>query len=323
MSYRRRFVTVRWLVLGAALACNVPAAAQAQDRSTPLSNVLTGEAYSAYESGRLLYKDGDNAGALAKFSRAYELSRDARLLWNMGACEKELRHYARATTLIARYLKEGAGKLSADNLASAAETQKALRAFYSIVTLQQAPEGARVFVDGASVGTVPLAEPLALDLGPRTLRVELAGYEPFETKINVPGSTDLAVDVALKPAKQAASRLVVDTAEGDTVLVDDKAVGNGRWEGPLSPGRHSVKVTREGKQSYESVVQLGAGETSTVSVVLASDERGAPLWPWIAGGVVVLGGAAVGGYFLFRPKTEAEPPVGKLGTVVLPGSMRW
>lgn len=323
-------MTGRWLIFAAAFACAAPAAAQQReqqpqtDRATPLSNVLSGEARAAYESGRLLYKDGDNAGALAKFNRAYELSSDVRLLWNMAACEKALRHYARATTLIARYLKDGAGKLSAENVASAVETQKALRAFYSIVSLPDAPAGARVSVDGALVGTVPLSEPLALDLGPRVLRVESEGFAPFESKISVPGSTDLSVKVALTPAKGATSRLVVDTSEGDTVIVDGKPVSEGRWEGPLAPGQHTVKVTREGRQSFESVVQLAAGQTNTVSVALAPDKSGSSIWPWIAGGALIVGGAVVGGYFLFKPKNEAgEPPVGKLGTVVLPGSMRW
>jgi len=38
------------------------------------------------------------------------------------------------------------------------------------------------------------------------------------------------------------------------------------------------------------------------------------VWPWVVGGVVVAAGAAVGGYFLFRPHDQTSPvPNGTFG----------
>ena len=100
-------------IAGLILLFPVVASAATPPTPAPLTKSLTGEAKAAYDSGRLLFEDGDSPGALAKFSRAYDVSHDARLLWNMASCEKELRHYGRAAALIGRYLQEGGDRISA------------------------------------------------------------------------------------------------------------------------------------------------------------------------------------------------------------------
>jgi hypothetical protein len=289
------------------------------DDRTSLSTTLVGEARASYEAARLLYNDGDNAGALTKFKRAYDLSKDPRLLWNMAASEKALRHYARAASLITRYLSEAEGKLTPQNVANAVETQKALRAFYSVVNLTGVPASARVLVDG----TPAVESPLALDLGEHSIRVEREGFEPFATTVTVPGNTPVNVAVVLTATRAAPGRLVISAHAGDLVAVDRNAATAGRWEGALPAGEHVVRVTADGKKPYETKVALLSGETKTVQVSLEEEPRGS-LWPWIVGGTVLVGGAVVGGYFLFKPKDEpGQPPVGKLGTVPLPASVRW
>ncbi|HKQ70065.1 MAG TPA: PEGA domain-containing protein, partial [Polyangiaceae bacterium] len=232
----------------------------------PLASALGGNAKVEYEQGRLLYNDSDFAGALVKFKNAFDLSSEPRLLWNMAACEKALRHYARAYSLVNRYLKEGASVITAESRANAEETRRALRAFYSLVELRGAPSGARVFVDGQEVGNTPLTE-LALDLGSHTLRLEREGLEPFEAKVDVPGTTDATVHVAMKPRPNAA-RLTVTAGEGDSVAIDGKIKGVTRWEGALPAGEHEVNVTAPGKKPYETRFDLRPGTNRTVQITL-------------------------------------------------------
>ena len=288
----------------------------------PLGTSLTGPARVAYDAGKLAYAAGDMAGALAQFTRAHELSGDPRLLWNMAACEKSVRHYARATTLVSRYLKEGAGILTADAVASAVETQKALRAFYSVLSFRNAPDGARVTVDGEFVGTLPLAQDLAIDIGPHAVRVEKEGFVPFTANVSAPGQTDLTLEVTLRREDNAA-RLAIQTDAAGAIAGDGVVVGTGRWEGALAAGPHTVRVSATGKKTHEASVDVAAKEARTLQISL-EDEAKMPLWPWIVGGAAVVGGAVVGGYFLFKPKEEpGQVPVGKLGTVVLPSGVRF
>ena len=111
----------------------------------PLAETLTGMARAEYEAGRLLYADGDYAGAALKFQLAYEQSKDPRLLWNMAACEKNLRHYAKVVELVERYIAEGGTRLKPEDRAEADALLGTVRAFISTVTLDVQPEGARRF----------------------------------------------------------------------------------------------------------------------------------------------------------------------------------
>jgi hypothetical protein len=288
----------------------------------PLSQSLTGEAKAAYDSGKLLFEDGDSQGALSKFSYSYSLSHDPRLLWNMATCEKELRHYARASALIGQYLKEGGNRLTAEQRQSALETQNALSAFYVSLKLTGVPDGATVFLDGTEVGQAPLSEPLFVDLGPRLLRVEQPGFEPNETKLDVAGGGELEVKVTLTPltvASVTAPRLsIVSSGANDILAIDGKVVGSRRWEGPLTAGEHTVRVTAAHKKAYEARVQLTPGSTRTLEVTLEDEKHAMPIWPWVAGGAALVAGAAVGGYFLLKPQDSGGGhPQGSLATVYL------
>lgn len=289
----------------------------------PLTQSLKGEAKAEYDSGKLLFEDGDSPGALAKFTHAYDLSHDPRLLWNMASCEKELRHYARAAALIGRYLQEGSDRISASQRKSAVETQTALTAFYANVKLSGAPDGANVFVDGSQVGQAPLTEPLLLDLGTRTVRVEQPGFEPFEKKVEIAGGGELEVAVTLTPVAVvivAPPVLSVQTSgTRDIIAIDGKVVGSQRWQGAVAVGEHSVRVTAPGKKPYESHIQLLAGSTRSLQVALEDEANGSTVWYWVAGGAAVAAGAVVGGYFLFKPQdAPGTHPEGKLTTVYLP-----
>src|SRR6476469_2894036 len=83
-----------------------PAAPPPPAGPKPLSDALTSGPNAYCEAARLLYGDGDHAGALVKFQAAFDQSKDPRLLWNMAACEKNLRHYAKVMALVERYVKE-------------------------------------------------------------------------------------------------------------------------------------------------------------------------------------------------------------------------
>src|SRR6478736_4874903 len=116
---RLRSRSLAALLAASVLASLAPAAAappptaKAPAGPKPLAETLTGEAKSAYDSARVLFGDGDFGGALVKFQAAYDKSKDPRLLWNMAACEKNLRHYARTLQLVRRYAAEGGSVLTA------------------------------------------------------------------------------------------------------------------------------------------------------------------------------------------------------------------
>jgi hypothetical protein len=104
-AWASRLKPVEWNRI-AALADN-----QMSDESWPeqarVSLVADTSIAYRYKSAKLLFDDGDHAGALTRFKRAYDVSKDVALLWNIGVCEKELNHCAGSARVVSRYLKEG------------------------------------------------------------------------------------------------------------------------------------------------------------------------------------------------------------------------
>jgi len=282
----------------------------------PLSQSLKGAAREAYGSAEILSRNSDFPGALSKYRQAYELSNDPRLLFNMALCERSLHAYARMQALLLQYKREAATTISTEDRADVDAALAAIQRLVGAIRLEVDEVGATVTVDGEPAGTTPLASPVVLDLGEHTVVVSKAGFEDVTRAVKIDGGSEMPVAVQLVEQKHVA-QLVVASDEGATVILDDQVVAKGRFEGSLPAGAHALRVTEPGRRSYTAQLDLRDGETRTVQVTLESDRHGAPIWPWVAGGVAVAAGLAVGGYFLFRsPSTEA-PVSGAFGTVQL------
>ena len=275
----------------------------------PLSESLTGEAKTAYEDAKRFFRDGDFGEALLEFEKAHTASHDPRLLWNMAVCAKNLRRYARVLDLVERYLQEGGELLADADRQQAQEFSTAVQAFVGTLALTSQPPGASVFVDEVSMGTTPLARPLRLDPGLRRIRISRPGFKDEVRTEEVQGGARLELAITLE-AQRREGRIVVAAGAGDAIALDGKTRGTGRWDGTVPAGKHELRISAPGKKTSTSAIDLHEGETRTVDVALEAEpgRGGVPAWVWIGGGAVLVAGAVVGGYFLFRPSTPA--PVG-------------
>jgi hypothetical protein len=289
--------------------------------TAPLGESLQGSALADYAAARVLYEDGDYEGAQTKLAAAYEASKDPRLLWNMAACEKALRHYASVIVLLERYLKESSALIGDDERKATHELVETVRGFVDELRLDVQPAGVDVLIDGVQVATTPLDRPLWVDMGKRRLRLQKPGFVTYETEIDLPGgkSVDLKVELAAE-VHEGTLRIVSDARA--VITIDGHVVGTGTWTGQLSSGVHTVHIEAAGKRPHDSSVVIKDRDTSSVHANLI-DERSGPgmtaqdsssgaLW-WIVGGVA-LAGAGVGGYFLLRPGDDPSlPESGTLG----------
>ena len=296
-------------------APTAPAAAPAAP--APLAESLRGMARADYAAARILYEDGDYAGALTKLQSAYDASKDPRLLWNMAACEKALRHYVSVLDLLERYASQGSHLISEEERQATAQLVETVQAFVNQLTLEVAPDGADVLVDGAKLGTTPLPGPLRLDMGKRLLRIEKPGYLPHEREVDLPGGKSASLSVQLAPeVHEGVLRVVSDPAA--VISIDGHVVGTATWSGTLPSGAHSVHVSATGKLPHQTEVVIKDHDTSSVVVNLVS-EAPAPMahpsttiW-WVLGGVA-LAGAGLSAYLLARPgDPPRQPDLGSWG----------
>lgn len=299
-----------------ALLLSLPVQAQESDgqarETAPLAESLGGTAKQEYEAARILFDDGDFLGAIAKFKRAYELSGDPRLLWNQAVCEKELRHYARSAELIRRYLAEGADLLEPQKKDEVQRILDSLKRFSSRVVFSGVPNGASLRIDGEAIGVMPLSGPLVLDLGTHKIEISFPGYQTWVREVDIPGSAPVNVRVKLEPETQLA-QLSIRTHRGASIQIDGAFVGEGRYDGALEPGSHTIVVSQKGKKTETRTIDLLSGGRRTLDVSLRDSAGAGPL-PWILGGAVLVGGAVVTGFLMTQPG-NFEGPTGTLGTI--------
>jgi hypothetical protein len=299
-----------------ALTTLPPAAARAQAAPPPLSQALHGEGKQAYDSAKLLAENNDFGGALEEFSHAYRLSKDPRLLYNMAICEKGLHHYARMKAVLEQYLREGGAAVDADSRAVAQQALTAIKSLVASLRVNANEGGAEVLVDGRTVGKTPLAAPVSVDLGPHKVTVQKEGFDTAEQSVDAAGGTEVPVSFSLTASRHTAQLMVTADAAAAIVL-DGSNLAQGRFDGSVAPGPHHVTVSERGKQTFRADLDLREGETRQLQVTLEDEGHGSSPWPWIAGGVAVAAGLAVGGYFLFRPQPQTTTPVppGNIGSV--------
>jgi hypothetical protein len=289
----------------------------------PLAESLTGMAKAEYAAARILYDDGDFAGALEKLRSAYDLSKDPRLLWNMAACQKNLRHYAEVVRLVERYLNEGRSYVSDSDRTDATSLLDTVKDFISRLDVKSNQAGASVFIDDVAMGTTPLAAPLPVDMGSHKVRVSKAGFLDFATAVELPGGRPFSIAADLM-VEHHDGKLRVVAEPQDVLQIDGKVVGTGLWEGVLPSGTHSVYVTAKDKIAHQTEVVITDNQISSLHIALenrpvqAVVHSGVPAWVWIAGGVLVAGGG-VGAYFLLKPHDPGyqSPNEGNWGAISL------
>jgi len=141
-----------------------------------------------------------------------------------------------------------------------------------------------VWVDGQYVGYLDELKDrkkLLLLPGDHQLSVRQAGYQDFSQKIVVEPRLILTVPVKMQKASgdswpTVTAELKVDVKPSRAaVFVDDRYLGHaGELGGAfhsmlLSPGSHRIKVELPGYRTFESDVNMVAGQKSTVKTELA------------------------------------------------------
>lgn len=306
-------------------AASVPSASpsppsdQAPPAPKPLVETLSGQAAQDYQAALLLYGSGDYQGARRSFSSAYELSGDVRLLWNAAACEQALRRYSKAIVLVRRYLASSSPLITPEAERKAREFLEAALPLTVAFRVESEP-GAAAYLDDELVGTLPLDPEMRVDFGNHKLVLKKKGFVDATETFAVTSPREFIVTLGLMPELRR-GRLVVRASGGDSISLDGRFVGLGRFDGQVAAGNHQLKVQAEGARAFESRVLIDPDQTRFLEVTLERPDRGAlPTWVWWAGGAALVAGAGAAGYLLFRSSDDAEPgaPTGSMGNVQLP-----
>ncbi|HET9958060.1 MAG TPA: PEGA domain-containing protein [Polyangiaceae bacterium] len=141
----------------------------------------------------------------------------------------------------------------------------------------------------AQAGVAPAPSP---QTAPAPARPGAAGSATAPSTTAAPGSVTTA------PSANAEGELSVSIADGQgTISLDGLEVGQGSFRGKVRVGKHQLRVTSDGYQPYEALVDVAANELRSESVALrpsvgwASYQSSGPIRDehGLYGGVALLG----------------------------------
>jgi PEGA domain len=280
----------------AATATAAPPAGQAAGASAKkrqgLRESLRGPAREAFEHGVVLFEAKNPSGAFVEFERAYELSKDPRLLFNMALADRDQRRFARAVDLLQRELAEGEGVLRAEEMSLAGRALGAFLPFTTLVTVTCDQPGATVLVDDVPVGTTPLSRPVRVDVGERRIVARKEGFRDALVTRHAAGDTPLAVTLTL----DRRGKLVVHArgAASAKIAVDGVEVGSAPWEGNVPVGERDVTISADGFVSTTRRRVIAPDALTILEVALRPDRGRVRVLSDAGNNVIAIDGKPVG-----------------------------
>jgi hypothetical protein len=192
----------RLLALALALAlAPAHALAQTPPAAPPAESAQEG-GKSHFLRGVQIFHEGDFRGALVEFRRAYELTHNYKVLYNLGQTAFELQDYAGALRSFQRYLADGGAEIDAARRASVEDDLKKLAGRVAKLEIKTNAAGAEVTIDDVVVGRAPLAEPVLVSMGRRKVTVQKGTLPPSTRYVEVAAGdvATVSLDLAEAPA---------------------------------------------------------------------------------------------------------------------------
>ncbi|HLK37930.1 MAG TPA: PEGA domain-containing protein [Polyangiaceae bacterium] len=261
---RRSLALVFALVTAASLP---PSVARAQAPTQP-NDAARAEARDRFDRGLRMFNAGDNSGALAEFLRAYEITGNVVVLYNLGLVYAQMGRAAEATDALDRVLGSP-GALSPERQALAKRTRDEQAARIAEVIVTTSVDGAAIEVDGVEVGKTPLAQPLRVTSGSHVVGASAPGYSPQRKEVTIASGEKQSVAIDLVPTQARLAHLAVKThVPGADLFVDNQRIGVTPLAAsiPLDPGVHAVELRRAGYKTAGTSVALGNGASGEVSL---------------------------------------------------------
>jgi tetratricopeptide (TPR) repeat protein len=171
------------------------------------------EAGKHFQRGVALYGEADYRAALVEFKRAYVLSPNASVLYNVGETEYQLQDYAGALVTFERYLGESSPL--EPHRGEVEGNVDVLKARVGHVSITTTPPGADVTIDDQAVGKTPLDKAVLVSVGHRRIIASMAGRLPVTRYVDVATDDNLSVSLQL-PAQEGSSSSAPSTTSPST-----------------------------------------------------------------------------------------------------------
>jgi hypothetical protein len=155
------------------------------------------EASVHFERGVEFYREGSLDAALVEFERSYDLTSNFRVLFNLAQVQAERHEYVAAIALFQKYLETGGAELTEARRKQAADEIALLEGRVAQLWVESNVEGAKLFVNDAPAGELPLAAAVTINPGVCNVRLEKPGYAPASKQLKVASGEQPRLHLAL------------------------------------------------------------------------------------------------------------------------------
>jgi hypothetical protein len=186
------FVTLVMLLLGTSMAY-----AQADART---------EATARFRRGTELYKDESYEAALVEFRRAYELSDEYRVLYNIAQVCYQLHDYVCALRNFESYLERGGEDVRPERKREVQGEMAKLKTRVGTLMPRANVPGADVTIDNVPRGKTPLEQPVMLSAGQHSITVSMPGKVPVTRAVDLGGGENQVMTFELLDASTVVYR---------------------------------------------------------------------------------------------------------------------
>ena len=246
----------------------------AMAQTADLRSQLPVPAQRAWDTAKQLAGASDYRGALVEFQRAYELSREPRVLYNVGVAEKLLTHYARAVDAWDRELNEGGARLSASEQQELRNAIAIVQQFVTTIDVTSNEPDATLAIDDYPVGRTPFAAPVRIDVGKRVLKLTKEGFADATQAVDVASGVRTPVTFRLEPLhKTALVTVTVGGAPSATVFVDGRDVGPAPFKGELVADRHTIEAHAPGFVTVGQTVDVQYRQPMSIMLTLSQERH--------------------------------------------------
>jgi hypothetical protein len=192
-----------------------------------------------------------------------------------------------------------------------------------VVRASGTPAGTRatVLVDGVEIGEAPLDT--MLEAGAHTVAVRASGFATVSQRVDVSPRGDAVATFALERDVRTGRLRVRADDDADVIELDGREVARGSYDAKIPAGEHQLRVRRAGVDPRLVDFVLAENETRTMSLSLGRSSSGIPTAIWIAGGAVLVGGAAALALVLTRSTSYEGSSPGTLPPRVVPAALPW
>ena len=162
------------------------------------------EARKHFDRGVALTQQKNYGEAVAELKRAYELDPEPGVLFELGETYAAAGQPVQAVDALGRYLSAGGAQIPDERRRQVEAEIVQQETRIATVTVTADLSGAVIRLDGAEIGRTPLPAPIRLGAGVHTVDASLAGYLPYEQKLDLQGGEHREVEFTFRQQPGAA-----------------------------------------------------------------------------------------------------------------------